>query len=452
MSTIELVTDLDQSVQIKVIGVGGGGGNAINRMVASGIQGAEFIAINTDKQILQESVATHKLQVGERTTKGMGAGGNPEVGRKAAEESREAISDILRGADMVFITAGMGGGTGTGAAPVIAQLSKEMGVLTVGVVTKPFRFEGKHRMDQAMEGIARLAECVDSLIVIPNEHLKRLSDQKLPVKQAFALADQVLLEGVRNISDLIKNPSYINLDFADVSTVMRGAGYAHLGFGYGKGEDKAKLAAEAAVSSPLLETSIDGAKGLIINIRASEDVDLDEVEAAVCYITKNADKEVHNIWGIALDEEMEDELSITVVATGFDPKRSDDEDHDKDKDKRAWKPGQYDLPPPIDKYFQQGAKPAGAAAKPAPAIPQTPAAPQAPMAQQPAQQPAAPPQPPAPAGGQNLWGDPLRQTPFTEQQNPFAYAGVPTVDSEKDDDTLIGMLVDKMQRDRRNRK
>jgi cell division protein FtsZ len=430
LSAFELANELDQSVQIKVIGVGGGGGNAINRMVASGVQGAEFIAINTDKQILTESVATHKIQIGERTTRGMGAGGNPEIGRKAAEESREGITDILRGADMVFITAGMGGGTGTGAAPVIAQVSKEMGILTVGVVTKPFRFEGKHRMDQALEGIHRLAECVDSLIVIPNEHLKRLSDQKLPVKQAFALADQVLLEGVRNISELIKIPSYINLDFADVNTVMRGAGYAHLGVGYGKGDEKAKIAAESAVSSPLLETSIDGAKGLIINIRASEDVDLDEVEAAVDYITKNADHEAHTIWGIALDEEMEDELSITVVATGFDPQRLPQEDKP-EKDKSAWKPGEYDLPPPIDKYFQQGAKPAGAAAKPAP--------------------------PPAPAVAkpplQNPWAEPAqKQSPFGEQQNPFADAASPGADVDKDHDAVIGMLVDKLQRDRSRRK
>ncbi len=426
MSAFELANELDQSVQIKVIGVGGGGGNAINRMVASGVQGAEFIAINTDKQILVESVATHKIQIGERTTRGMGAGGNPEIGRKAAEESREAITDILRGADMVFITAGMGGGTGTGAAPVIAQVSKEMGILTVGVVTKPFRFEGKHRMDQALEGIHRLSECVDSLIVIPNEHLKRLSDQKLPVKQAFALADQVLLEGVRNISELIKIPSYINLDFADVNTVMRGAGYAHLGVGYGKGDEKAKIAAEAAVSSPLLETSIDGAKGLIINIRASEDVDLDEVEAAVDYITKNADKDAHTIWGIALDDEMEDELSITVVATGFDPKRLPKDDRP-EKERPAWKPGEYDLPPPIDKYFQPSAKPAGTV-KAADAKPSSSPSPQ------------------------NPWGDPQRQTPFNEQQNPFAAAGQQGLDVDKDHDTVIGMLVDKLQRDRGSRR
>jgi cell division protein FtsZ len=416
LSGFELANELDQTVQIKVIGTGGGGGNAINRMVASGVQGAEFIAINTDKQILNESVATHKIQIGERTTRGMGAGGNPEVGRKAAEESREQITDVLRGADMIFVTAGMGGGTGTGAAPVIAQLSKEMGVLTVGVVTKPFRFEGKHRMDQALEGIHRLAESVDSLIVIPNEHLKRLSDQKLPVKQAFALADQVLLEGVRNISELIKIPSYINLDFADVNTVMRGAGYAHLGVGYGKGEDKAKLAAEAAVTSPLLETSIDGAKGLIINIRASEDVDLDEVEAAVEYITKNADDEAHTIWGIALDEEMEDELSITVVATGFDPKSIEAQTDKPEGAKPAsgWKPGEYTLPPPLDQYFQ-GQSTTKSAQRQA---------------------------------------DPLRSDPPARPPQRSAYASVPggDADVDKDHDTVISMLLDKVSRDRNGRK
>ena len=324
MPSFELANDLGQTVQIKVIGVGGGGGNAVNRMVISEVQGAEFIAVNTDKQILGESVATHKIQIGDRTTRGMGAGGDPGVGMKAAEESREAITDILRGADMVFITAGMGGGTGTGAAPIIAEISKEMGILTIGVVTKPFRFEKEYRMNSAVEGIKRLAACVDSLIVIPNEHLKRLRpDNKLPIKEAFAMADQVLVEGVRNISELIKVPAYINLDFADVSAVMRGAGYAHLGVGYGKGDNKAKDAAEQAVSSPLLETSIDGANGLIINIRASDDIDLDDVEAAVDMITETASPAARVIWGILLDESMDDEIAITVIATGFDPKKEE---------------------------------------------------------------------------------------------------------------------------------
>ena len=322
MPSFELANDLGQTVQIKVIGVGGGGGNAVNRMVQSDVQGAEFIAVNTDKQILEVSAATHKIQIGERTTRGMGAGGVPAVGAKAAEEDREKITDILRGADMVFVTAGMGGGTGTGAAPIIAEISKEMGILTIGVVTKPFRFEREHRMKSAVEGIKRLAACVDSLIVIPNEHLRNLSpDGKLPMRQAFALADQVLVEGVRNISELIKVPAYINLDFADVSAVMRGAGYAHLGVGRAQGEDKARRASEQAVSSPLLETTIDGADGLIINIRASEDIDLDDVEAAVDMITETAHPQARVIWGILLDEEMDNEIAVTVIATGFDPKK-----------------------------------------------------------------------------------------------------------------------------------
>ena len=443
MSVFELANDLDQIVQIKVIGVGGGGGNAVNRMVASGVQGAEFIAVNTDKQILGVSVATHKIQIGERTTGGVGTGGIPQVGMKSAEESREAITDALRGADMVFVTAGMGGGTGTGAAPIVAQISKDLGILTIGVVTKPFRFEGKHRMEQAMEGIARLAESVDSLIVIPNEHLKRLSDQKLPMKQAFALADQVLLEGVRNISELIKVPSYINLDFADVCTVMRGAGYAHLGVGYGKGEDKARAAAESAVCSPLLETSIDGARGLIINIRASEDVDLDEVESAVDYITKNADPNAHTIWGIALDEEMEDELSITVVATGFDPKRNLEEPRPERE------PGSYkafDLPPPIEAFFGTGPKPGRGAPQPASAPPGAAGAVSSGAAQ--AAKPGAsfetlsldeyPVSSPAGAGARN---------------GSAAFTGVSANEEvDKDHDTVIGMLVDKLQRERGRRR
>lgn len=317
MSVFEIANDICETVQIKVIGVGGGGGNAVNRMVESGVQGAEFIAVNTDRQILNRSSATHKIQIGDKTTRGMGAGGRPEIGAKAAEESREVITDLLRGADMVFITAGMGGGTGTGAAPVVAQAAKELGILTVAVVTKPFKFEGLPRMRQALEGIEKLSKTVDSLIVIPNEYLRRLSDQKLPIKQAFQLADQVLLEGVRNISDLIKNPSYINLDFADVVAVMKDAGFAHLGVGYGQGENMAHDAAQAAISSPLLETSLEGAHGLIINIRASEDIDLGDVEEAVGMISESADKEAHISWGLAMDDGMKDEIAITVVATGL---------------------------------------------------------------------------------------------------------------------------------------
>ncbi len=413
-----MANDMAQTVQIKVIGVGGGGGNAVNRMVQSGVQGAEFIAVNTDKQVLDESVATHKIQIGERTTRGMGAGGEPNIGMKAAEESREAITDILRGSDLVFITAGMGGGTGTGAAPIIAEISKEMGILTVGVVTKPFKFEGKLRMEQAINGLKRLGTCVDSLIVIPNEHLRRLKgDGKLPMREAFALADQVLVEGVRNISELIKVPANINLDFADVSAVMRGAGYAHLGVGYGKGDNKAKDAAQQAISSPLLETTIDGANGLIINIRASEDIDLDEVETAVEMITETADPSARVIWGIMLDEKMDDEIAITVIATGFDPAKKEQGNRVPDIPARGSVPWVgLDLP-----QFD----PVRTQKQPARTNPEMDF---------------------AFTGAAN--------TETAAERNPFA-SQLPydsDTDVDKDHDTVIGMLVDKFQRERGRRR
>ena len=314
---IELDNEFETAVQIKVIGVGGGGGNAVNRMVDSGVLGAEFIAINTDKQILTHSKATHKIQIGEKATRGQGAGGRPEVGAKAAEESKELIADVLKGTDMVFITAGMGGGTGTGAAPIIAQTAKEMGILTIGVVTKPFKFEGRMRMNQAQNGIAKLAEHVDSLIVIPNDRLRYISEQKLSLAQAFSMADEVLLHGVKSISELIKVPGFINLDFADVTSIMKDAGYAHMGVGRASGKDKAELAATAAASSPLLETSIAGAKGVIISITSSEDIDLEDVEDAASTITAQAHADANIIWGVAFDPALEDEMIITVVATGF---------------------------------------------------------------------------------------------------------------------------------------
>ncbi|MBO5410516.1 MAG: cell division protein FtsZ [Clostridia bacterium] len=310
--------DFESAVQIKVIGVGGGGGNAVNRMITSGVLGAEFIAVNTDKQVLVHSKATHMIQIGEKSTHGQGAGGKPEVGAKAAEESRENISDALKGTDMVFITAGMGGGTGTGAAPVIAQVAKDMGCLTIGVVTKPFKFEGRRRMLQAQDGIAKLAEHVDSLIVIPNDRLRALDDRKKTIAEAFAEADEVLLQGVKSISELIKIPGFINLDFADVTSVMKDAGYAHMGVGRAKGKDKAECSANAAVSSPLLETSIAGAKGVIISITASDDVDLEDVENAAEIITNKAHEDANITWGIAFDPDLDDEMVITVIATGFD--------------------------------------------------------------------------------------------------------------------------------------
>ncbi|MDO4494804.1 MAG: cell division protein FtsZ [Clostridiaceae bacterium] len=314
----EIDNDFESAVQIKVIGVGGGGGNAVNRMITSGVLGAEFIAVNTDKQVLVHSKATHKIQIGEKSTHGQGAGGKPEIGAKAAEESRDSISDALKGTDMVFITAGMGGGTGTGAAPVIAQVAKDMGCLTIGVVTKPFKFEGRRRMVQAQEGISKLAEHVDSLIVIPNDRLRALDERKKTIAEAFAEADEVLLQGVKSISELIKIPGFINLDFADVTSVMKDAGYAHMGVGRAKGKDKAECSANAAVSSPLLETSIAGAKGVIISITASDDVDLEDVENAAEIITAKAHEDANITWGIAFDPDLDDEMVITVIATGFD--------------------------------------------------------------------------------------------------------------------------------------
>ncbi len=310
--------DFESAVQIKVIGVGGGGGDGVNRMISNGVLGAEFITVNTDKQVLVHSKATHKIQIGEKSTHGQGAGGKPEVGAKAAEESIDAISDALKGTDMVFITAGMGGGTGTGAAPVIAQAAKDMGCLTIGVVTKPFKFEGKRRMTLAQEGIARLAEHVDSLIVIPNDRLRALDDRKKTIAEAFAEADEVLLQGVKSISELIKIPGFINLDFADVTSVMKDAGLAHMGVGRAKGKDKAECSANAAVSSPLLETSIAGAKGVIISITASDDVDLEDVENAAEIITNKAHEDANITWGIAFDPDLDDEMVITVIATGFE--------------------------------------------------------------------------------------------------------------------------------------
>lgn len=315
--SFQIDNDFNSVVQIKVIGVGGGGGNAINRMIRAQIQGVEFISVNTDKQALLHSQATHKIQIGEKITKGQGAGAKPEIGQRSAEESREAITDALNGTDMVFITAGMGGGTGTGAAPVIASIAKEMGILTVGIVTKPFAFEGRRRMEQAEAGIANLAEHVDSLIIIPNERLKYVSEEKITFANAFEAADNVLLQGVQSVSELIKVPGYINLDFADVTSIMQNAGHAHMGVGRASGKDKAEQAAKLAISSPLLETTINGAKGIIISIKSSADIGLDEVETA-CGIITDATNEYSNvIFGVSFDEALDDEMVITVIATNF---------------------------------------------------------------------------------------------------------------------------------------
>ncbi len=313
----EMAADFESVVQIKVIGVGGGGGNAVNRMIRSDVRGVEFISVNTDKHVLLHSQATHKIQIGEKVTKGQGAGARPEIGQRAAEESSDIITDALKGTDMVFITAGMGGGTGTGAAPVIASLAKEMGILTVGIVTKPFDFEGRHRMFQAEEGIQELSQNVDSLVVIPNERLKYFSEQKITLANAFDAADDVLRQGVKSISELIKIPGFINLDFADVTAIMRDAGHAHMGVGRANGKDKAEQSANAAISSPLLETTIDGAHGVIISITSSPDIGLDEVEQASSLISNAAHPDANIIWGVAFDETLNDEMEITVIATGF---------------------------------------------------------------------------------------------------------------------------------------
>ena len=314
----EFEQGLDSVVNIKVIGVGGGGGNAVNRMVESGVQGVEFVSINTDMQALNFSQAGTKIQIGEKLTKGQGAGANPEIGRKAAEESKEQIAAALANTHMVFITAGMGGGTGTGAAPVVAQIAREMGILTVGVVTRPFAFEGKKRLEQALGGIDELNKNVDSLVIIPNERLTYVSEQKITFKNAFEIADGVLRQAVANISELITVPGFINLDFADVTSVMKDAGYAHIGTGRAAGKDKAAEAARMAISSPLLETSIDMAHGVIVSVIGSDDIGLDEVETAATMVQQAAHPDAHIIFGAFIDDTMDDEIRVVVIATGFD--------------------------------------------------------------------------------------------------------------------------------------
>ena len=318
-----LETGPENVVNIKVIGIGGGGNNAVNRMVASDIRGVEFICINTDKQVLVNSAATQKVTIGEKITRGHGAGANPEVGKRAAEESIDDIKNALAGADMVFIAAGMGGGTGTGAAPIVADIAKELGVLTVGVVTKPFRFEGMRRMKQAEGGITELRNKVDSLVIIPNERLKLATDQKITMVNAFEIADDVLQQAVQSISDLIKNTGFINLDFADVSAVMKDAGRAHMGVGRAAGKNKAEEAARMAISSPLLETSINGAKGVLINVTGSMDIGLEEVEQAATLVQQAVHPDALTIFGATFDETLDDEIRVTVIATGFDEEQQE---------------------------------------------------------------------------------------------------------------------------------
>ncbi|MBQ3140804.1 MAG: cell division protein FtsZ [Clostridia bacterium] len=305
-------------VNIKVVGVGGGGCNAIHRMSRSGMTSAEFVAINTDRPALDHVQAAQKLQIGEKLTRGMGAGSVPDVGKRAAEESKEEIAEVIRGADMVFVTAGMGGGTGTGAAPVVASIAKEAGALTVGIVTRPFSWEGSRRAANAQDGISALTEVVDALIIVPNDRLKLVSDTPITLSNAFEIADNVLRHGVQSISDLINVQGVVNLDFADVTTAMKEAGTAHMGVGHGSGKNKAVDAANAAISSPLLETSIDGAHSVIINITSSSDIGLDEVETAASLITASAHPDANIIWGAAFDPALEDEMRVTIIATGFE--------------------------------------------------------------------------------------------------------------------------------------
>ena len=315
---LELDMDLDRFAAIKVIGVGGGGNNAVNRMIAAGLNGVEFISVNTDAQALMHSQAPVRIQIGEKLTKGLGAGANPDIGEKAAQESREEIIKSLRGADMVFVTAGMGGGTGTGAAPVVAECAKEVGALTVGVVTKPFSFEGRRRQGQAELGTGKLKEKVDTLITIPNDRLLQVADKRTSMIDAFRIADDVLRQGVQGISDLIAVPGLINLDFADVKTIMTDTGSALMGIGYGSGDNRAVTAAEAAIKSPLLETSIEGARGVLLNITGGSSLGLLEVNEAAAIISDAVDPQANIIFGAVIDETFQDEVRVTVIATGFD--------------------------------------------------------------------------------------------------------------------------------------
>ena len=310
--------DMDQFAHIKVVGVGGGGNNAVNRMIENGVRGIEFVALNTDRQALHSSKADIRIQLGEKLTKGLGAGANPDIGMKAADESRNEIEEALKGSDMVFITAGMGGGTGTGAAPIVAEVAKELGILTVGVVTKPFMFEGRRRMIHAEGGIEALKSRVDTLVTIPNDRLLQVAEKKTTIVEAFRMADDVLRQGIQGISDLIAVPALINLDFADVKTIMYDQGLAHMGIGYGKGDERATEAARQAIQSPLLETSIEGAKGVLLNITGGANLGIFEVNEAADLIRQAVDPDANIIFGAGVDETLEDEIKITVIATGFD--------------------------------------------------------------------------------------------------------------------------------------
>lgn len=337
MDSVDENTMLDGTATIKVIGVGGAGTNAVNRMVDSGIKGVEFIAVNTDRQALLLSKATSKIQIGEKITRGLGAGANPDIGAQAAEESKAEITEALRGADMVFVTAGMGGGTGTGAAPIVASCAKEMGILTIGVVTKPFTFEGKKRLTQADRGIESLKGKVDTLVVIPNDKLLQIIDRKTSIVEAFKMADDVLRQGVQGISDLIAIPGLVNLDFADVKTIMLNTGMAHMGIGRASGENRAEDAAKQAIQSPLLETSIEGARGVIINITGGSNLGLHEVNTAAELVQRSVDPEANIIFGAVIDESLDEDIVITVIATGFE-KEDDKVPSLSDITSKSWSP------------------------------------------------------------------------------------------------------------------
>ena len=337
MDSVDENTMLDGTATIKVIGVGGAGTNAVNRMVDSGIKGVEFIAVNTDRQALLLSKAASKIQIGEKITRGLGAGANPDIGAQAAEESKAEITEALRGADMVFVTAGMGGGTGTGAAPIVAQAAKEMGILTIGVVTKPFTFEGKKRLTQADRGIESLKGKVDTLVVIPNDKLLQIIDRKTSIVEAFKMADDVLRQGVQGISDLIAIPGLVNLDFADVKTIMLNTGMAHMGIGRASGENRAEDAAKQAIQSPLLETSIEGARGVIINITGGSNLGLHEVNTAAELVQRSVDPEANIIFGAVIDESLDEDIVITVIATGFE-KEDDKVPSLSDITSKSWSP------------------------------------------------------------------------------------------------------------------
>ena len=348
MDSMEENVMLDGTATIKVIGVGGAGNNAVNRMVDSGIKGVDFIAVNTDRQALLISKAASKIQIGEKITRGLGAGANPDIGAQSAEESKAEITDALRGADMVFVTAGMGGGTGTGAAPIVAACAKEMGILTIGVVTKPFTFEGKKRLSQAERGIESLKGNVDTLVVIPNDKLLQVIDRKTSIVEAFKMADDVLRQGVQGISDLIAVPGLVNLDFADVKTIMLNTGMAHMGIGRASGENRAEDAAKQAVQSPMLETSIEGARGVIINITGGSNLGLHEVNTAAELIQRSVDPEANIIFGAVIDESLDEDIVITVIATGFEKDLSIPNVPVGDVINKAWENKINSIPAPVE--------------------------------------------------------------------------------------------------------